>query len=185
MKRSAIVCAVAAVALSLGSLSAHAQGRVRDPNASNNPEIYRQTHPEDPAGAQNLQGPSQRRWDHRQPRESGRRDDRRDDRRADRRDDRRDYRHEAPQWRAQPQAPHYSYDYGNRGTRYYYGARGPEFRRGAYIPRTYYSPQYYVSDWRGHHLYAPPYGYQWVQVGPDYVLIALATGLIANLILSQ
>ena len=69
--------------------------------------------------------------------------------------------------------------------RFYYGARSPEFRRGGYIPYEYRSRQYYVNDWRGHRLYAPPHGYQWVQVGPDYVLIALATGLIANLILNQ
>ena len=58
-------------------------------------------------------------------------------------------------------------------------------RRGGYIPYENRSRQYYVSDWRGHHLSATPRGYQWVQVGSDYVLIALATGLIANLILNQ
>ena len=68
---------------------------------------------------------------------------------------------------------------------FYYGARSPEFRRGGYIPYEYRSRQYFVNDWRGHQLSAPPRGYQWVQVGSDYVLIALATGLIANLILSR
>jgi Ni/Co efflux regulator RcnB len=174
MKISAYICAIAAASLSLGSLSAFAQGRVRDPNASNNPEIYRQTHPEDPAGALNLQGRSARRFDNR----NDRRDfDRRHEQRADRRDDR--------NWNQPSQGQQYYYDYGDRGHRYYYGARGPEFRRGSHIPREYWSRQYYVNDWRGHRLYAPPYGYQWVQVGSDYVLIALATGLIANLILSQ
>ncbi|RYY65965.1 MAG: hypothetical protein EOO24_54505, partial [Comamonadaceae bacterium] len=30
-----------------------------------------------------------------------------------------------------------------------------------------------------------PRGHQWVQVGPDYVLTAIATGVIVNMILNQ
>jgi Ni/Co efflux regulator RcnB len=88
--------------------------------------------------------------------------------------------------------PRYS---GNRDSRdweryrgngnYYYGARGPEWRRGGHIPREYMDHQYWVSDWRAHRLQAPPRGYQWVQVGNDYVLVALATGIIAQLLLAQ
>jgi Ni/Co efflux regulator RcnB len=68
---------------------------------------------------------------------------------------------------------------------YYYGARGPEWRRGGHIPREYMGRQYWVQDWRAHHLAPPPRGYQWVQVGSDYVLVAIATGIIAQLLLSQ
>ena len=82
---------------------------------------------------------------------------------------------------------------GNRGDwrehgeqhRYYYGARGPEWRRGGYLPHEYRNHQYVVDDWRGHRLSRPPRGYQWVQVGNDYVLAAIASGLIANLIINQ
>ena len=42
-----------------------------------------------------------------------------------------------------------------------------------------------MNDWRGHHLNAPPRGHEWVQVGSDYVLIAIATGLIASLVLNS
>jgi Ni/Co efflux regulator RcnB len=42
-----------------------------------------------------------------------------------------------------------------------------------------------VSDWRGHHLTAPPRGHQWVQVGGDYVLVAVTTGIIAQLLLNH
>lgn len=42
-----------------------------------------------------------------------------------------------------------------------------------------------VDDWRGHRLSAPPRGYHWVQVGADYVLVAIATGIILQLILDQ
>ena len=69
--------------------------------------------------------------------------------------------------------------------RYYYGARGPEWRRGGYLPSEYRNHQYVVDDWRGHRLSRPPRGYQWVQVGNDYVLAAVATGLMANLIINQ
>ncbi|HXD39695.1 MAG TPA: RcnB family protein [Ramlibacter sp.] len=81
---------------------------------------------------------------------------------------------------------------GNRGdfrrdgrAEYHYGARGPEWRRGGRIPPEYRRPQYVVHDWRAHRLHAPPRGYQWVQVGSDYVLVAVATGIIAQLLLSQ
>jgi len=64
---------------------------------------------------------------------------------------------------------------------------GPDhsFRRGDRLPQQYRSRQYVVDDWRGHRLSAPPRGYRWVQVGGDYVLAAIATGVIASLILNQ
>jgi Ni/Co efflux regulator RcnB len=42
-----------------------------------------------------------------------------------------------------------------------------------------------VNDWRGHGLRTPPRGYQWVQTGGDYVLVAIATGIISELLLSR
>lgn len=117
------------------------------------------------------------RWEqqHRDQRADDRRDhDRRDHQRRDH--DRRDER-----------------AMGNRGWHgdhdrqdvYYYGARGPEWRRGGRVPAQYRGHQYVVNDWRGHHLSAPPRGYQWVQVGNDYVLAAIATGIIAQLLLNS
>ena len=76
-------------------------------------------------------------------------------------------------------------DRADRRNPYYANARGPEFRRGGHIPQQYRSRQYVVNDWRGHHLNAPPRGQQWVQVGSDYALVAIATGVIASLILNQ
>ncbi|CAM3583612.1 RcnB family protein [Polaromonas hydrogenivorans] len=83
-------------------------------------------------------------------------------------------------------------NYGNRGFDRQdargdrnYGARGPQFHRGGRIPQEYRNRQYVVNNWRDHHLNAPPRGQQWVQVGADYALIAIATGVIAQLILSQ
>lgn len=65
-----------------------------------------------------------------------------------------------------------------------YNARGPEFRRGGTIAHEYRGRGYEV-DYREHHLSRPPQGQRWVQVGADYVLIAIATGLIASIILSR
>lgn len=59
-------------------------------------------------------------------------------------------------------------------------------RRGEYLPHQYRGSRYVVSDWHGRrHLYAPPRGHQWVQAGNDYLLVALATGLIAQVLLSN
>lgn len=60
-----------------------------------------------------------------------------------------------------------------------------EWRRGGRVPSEYRGRNYVVDDWRGHHLNAPPRGYQWVGVGGDYVLAAVATGLIAQIIAGQ
>ena len=66
-----------------------------------------------------------------------------------------------------------------------YGARGPQFHRGGRIPPEYRNRQYVVNNWREHRLSAPPRGQQWVQVGADYVLVAIATGVIVQLLLNQ
>jgi len=64
---------------------------------------------------------------------------------------------------------------------------GPDhsFQRGTRLPAQYRSRQYVVDDWRGHHLSAPPRGYHWVQTGGDYVLVAIATGVILQLLLGN
>lgn len=78
------------------------------------------------------------------------------------------------------------HDHGrDRNDHYYYGARGPDWHRGGHVPAQYRDRQYVVDNWRAHHLAPPPRGYHWVQVGNDYVLAAIATGLIAQLILSN
>lgn len=66
-----------------------------------------------------------------------------------------------------------------------YNARSPEFRRGGYIPHEYRNPSYVVTDYRAHRLPPPPRHQEWVQVGSDYVLIAIATGIIASIVLSH
>lgn len=59
------------------------------------------------------------------------------------------------------------------------------FHRGERLPPEYNHRWYVVDDWRGHNLNAPPRGYHWVQVGGDYVLVAIATGIILQLLLNN
>lgn len=113
---------------------------------------------------------------HMDPREQNRyeqRVERRMDHRNDRRFDReRDNRFDAAEVR--------------RNDRFeYYNARGPEFRRGGHIPREFRNRQYVINDYRAYHLSPPPRGHQWVQVGADYVLVAIATGLIVSILLNN
>jgi Ni/Co efflux regulator RcnB len=114
--------------------------------------------------------------DHRDGRgNDGRHDFRGDDRRGDgrrddgRRDDgRRDFRGDD-----------------RRGYQADRGA-GPrhDLRRGGRLPAEYRHRQYVVDNWRSHRLSAPPRGYHWVQTGSDYVLVGIATGIIANMLLN-
>lgn len=62
---------------------------------------------------------------------------------------------------------------------------GYEYYRGDRLPVEYRARQYWVEDWRAHNLTPPPRGYQWVQSGSDYILIAIATGVILQLLLGR
>ena len=156
MKSNRIVCLLAAASLGLGSLSAFAQD-------------YR--HDRGDRGDNN-------RWSQQQ--DQHRMGNRGDNDRRD--DDRQGYNRHDNDRRDNDRHGYYR-DHGRQDT-YYYGARGPEWRRGGRVPAQYRGHQYVVNDWRGHHLSAPPRGYQWVQVGNDYVLAAIATGIIAQLLLN-
>jgi len=93
------------------------------------------------------------------------------------------------------QRDYYRGDQGYQGNGYRDGYRGDWRNRGAgpshswyrgdRLPPQYRSRSYVVDDWRGHRLSAPPAGYHWVQAGGDYVLAAIATGVIAAILLSQ
>ena len=53
--------------------------------------------------------------------------------------------------------------------------------RGAYVPVVYRG--YYVQDWGYYGLRPPPPGYRWIYADGNFVLMAVATGLIADLVL--
>jgi len=77
-------------------------------------------------------------------------------------------------------------DWDHPGYRHdYYRGVGPnhEWQRGYRLPDEYRGHRYEVRDWRGHHLSEPPRGYHWVEINGDYVLAAVATGVILDTLL--
>ena len=168
MRTSAIVCSIVAGTLGFSSVGFAQDGGRR--------------------------GDREHRAEQRQERQERRenRAERRDDNRAERREDRREFRAERRDDRHDDRrvdrAYRQGYNAGYQQPSYVYSqpayrSHAPRFNRGAYLPHEYRNHGYYVNDWRTHHgLYAPPYGHQWVQVGSDFLLVALATGLIANLL---
>jgi Ni/Co efflux regulator RcnB len=78
----------------------------------------------------------------------------------DRRDERRDER-------AQERDAHHRYHKGER--------LREEERRDEYV----------VNDWHARNLREPPRGYHWVRNGDDVVLAAIATGVIADVIVNN
>ena len=59
------------------------------------------------------------------------------------------------------------------------------WHKGDRIPASYRDKRYEVSDWKAHNLRQPPSGYHWVNVNGDFVLAAVATGVIADLLLNN
>lgn len=68
------------------------------------------------------------------------------------------------------------------------GPGGPvphnDWHKGERLPTEYRDRNYVVDNWHEHGLQPPPRGYQWVGVNGDYVLAAIATGVIANVMLA-
>ena len=64
---------------------------------------------------------------------------------------------------------------------------GPEqqWHQGGKLPQQYRGHQYVVNDWQHHGLKKPGRGQQWVQYGGDYLLVAIASGVIAQVILGH
>lgn len=66
-----------------------------------------------------------------------------------------------------------------------HGVRGSEpyrFHRGERLPPTYRHHSYVVDNWRAHRLQPPPRGHHWVAIGADYLLVAIATGIIVDVL---
>lgn len=70
------------------------------------------------------------------------------------------------------------------GERDHFAWNGHDFRRGHPMPR-YYREHYRVDDWRGRGLYEPPRGEQWAYIDGNYVLMAVATGVITSIIVGS
>jgi Ni/Co efflux regulator RcnB len=87
---------------------------------------------------------------------------------------------------------HNGYYYNNRWSygappAHYYGRPGYRpgynaWRRGGYLPSYYRGNTYVIHDYGYYRLRPPPRGYYWYRAGNDYVLAAIATGLIFDII---
>lgn len=86
--------------------------------------------------------------------------------------------------RAQPSAGHRGPS-AHAGRPAHVAHRGGDFRRGQNLPSRYRGKQYVVQDWHGHHLKRPPRGQHWLNVNGDYVLVAIATGVITSIVLGH
>lgn len=60
-----------------------------------------------------------------------------------------------------------------------------DLRRGQRLNQEYRDNRYVVNDWRERRLSAPPRGQHWVRTGNDYVLAAIATGIIAQVLIGN
>ena len=60
------------------------------------------------------------------------------------------------------------------------------FRPGYALPSYYHRgyKRYILNDWRGYGLYAPPPGHQWLLVDGNFVLAAIGTGIISQILLA-
>ncbi|BAN26201.1 RcnB family protein [Caballeronia insecticola] len=63
--------------------------------------------------------------------------------------------------------------------------RHGDWHRGDRLSADYRDHRYVVDDWHGRGLQEPPRGYQWVGVGGDFLLVAAASGIIAQIVLSH
>lgn len=65
--------------------------------------------------------------------------------------------------------------------RHYFSARGPGFQVGSPLPQHFRQRHYVVKDYSAHGLPRPPRSHHWVQIGPDYVLVGIASRLITHI----
>ena len=60
-----------------------------------------------------------------------------------------------------------------------------QLKRGEQLPPRYRTHHFVVENWKAHRLTEPPPGHQWVQAGNDYVLVAIATGVVQEVLVGR
>jgi len=63
--------------------------------------------------------------------------------------------------------------------------RSTATQRGHALPPQYRDRGHYVTDYRSYRLREPPRGYRWVRADNDFVLVAITTGLIADIVINS
>ncbi|KAA8731415.1 hypothetical protein F4V57_12560 [Acinetobacter qingfengensis] len=58
-----------------------------------------------------------------------------------------------------------------------------DWKRGDRVPGEFRSKEHYVNDWRDRDLPQPPRGHRWLEVNGDYILVAVATGIITSILM--
>ena len=53
---------------------------------------------------------------------------------------------------------------------------------GEFLPQSWYGPEYVIEDWWDFDLPAPPYGYVWVRVGDDALLVDDYDGRVVQVV---
>ncbi|WP_213990820.1 RcnB family protein [Sodalis sp. dw_96] len=91
--------------------------------------------------------------------------------------------HEGPQGHDGHGGPQHGNFHGRE--RDHFAANGHDFRRGRPLPPEYRNEHYRVHDWRQRGLYEPPRGEQWAYVNGNYVLVAVATGIITSILIGN
>lgn len=174
MKSKAVLAGVMAMSMTLGDF-AFAQGNDRQYERGRNEQA--------PRGSQDGQREREVQSDRR---DDGRREQARQEQARQERQEQVRRAYEQGDRQRQEQAR-----YGNERRGYEQDRRGPgagpnhNFYRGERLTRDYHHRYYVVDDWRGHDLHRPQRGYHWVQTGADYVLVAIATGIILEVLLSR
>lgn len=87
-------------------------------------------------------------------------------------------RDDAKRWRAMP-----GWHAGPPPRVHYAPPRAARWERGGRLPARYRHDRYVVRDWHARRFHRPPHGYHWVNVGSDYLLVGIATGVILQTIL--
>jgi Ni/Co efflux regulator RcnB len=64
----------------------------------------------------------------------------------------------------------------------YYGWANHGWRRGEWLPQVFINSGYFIDDWSDFGLWQPDYGYEWIRVGYDAVLVNLADGQVADVV---
>ncbi|HUW75963.1 MAG TPA: RcnB family protein [Gallionella sp.] len=74
----------------------------------------------------------------------------------------------------------------DRGGDWHDRGAGPHgYHNGDRLTRSERSRRHSVNNWHEHNLRAPPRGYRWVRSGNDFVLVAITTGIIADILLNH
>ena len=65
------------------------------------------------------------------------------------------------------------------------GAEHHHYHKGERLSVVDHRSEYVVNDWHERNLREPPPGHHWVRSGDDYVLAAIATGIVADIALNH